>query len=136
MIRLTLCDPFDLLFVRRNLSLHANVDIFHTGEGAQLLSLDLLAVHMIRKFDTSNMFFYHPPGIPKSAERFHSRVRLAGESVYWQKIFRKSKDPTFVLLASLSYAIYSWDQALEALYKYISQLVSATLPFCADFDPL
>ncbi len=51
-----------------------------------------------------------------------------GQSVYWQTIFQKDSDPTFVLLTFLWHAIYAWDEALEHLYVQINSLVSLTLP--------
>jgi hypothetical protein len=53
-----------------------------------------------------------------------------GQSVYWQKIFQDSPDPTFVLLAFIWHAMYAWDEALEDLYAHICHLVSV---FCIVF---
>ena len=47
-----------------------------------------------------------------------------GQSVYWQSIFQKSPDPTFVLLTFIWHALYAWDEALEALYNHICTIVS------------
>lgn len=47
-----------------------------------------------------------------------------GQSVYWQSMFQKSVDPTFVLLTFIWHAIYAWDEALENLYQHICSLVS------------
>jgi hypothetical protein len=55
-------------------------------------------------------------------------VYLAGQSVYWNKIFRESNDPTFVFLTMLWYALYAWDQAFELLWEHICLLVRAPLP--------
>jgi len=46
-----------------------------------------------------------------------------GQSVYWQSIFQKTPDPTFVLLAFIWHAMYAWDEALESLYAHICTLV-------------
>ena len=58
-----------------------------------------------------------------SAESLYSRVYLVGQSVYWQKIFKNSNDPTFVLLSILWYALYAWDEAFEVLWEHICLLV-------------
>jgi hypothetical protein len=52
-----------------------------------------------------------------------------GESVYWQKIFEQSKDPTFVFLAILWYALYAWDESLEHLYAHMNWLVKLFVAF-------
>jgi hypothetical protein len=49
---------------------------------------------------------------------------ISGQSVYWQSIFQKSPDPTFVLLTFVWHAMYAWDEALEDLYEHICSLVS------------
>jgi len=92
----------------------------------RILLLDLLAFHMVRRKDSSTVISYHPTPEWKStsARYLHSRVRYAGESVYWQSNFRQSQDPTFVLLCMLWYALYAWDEALENLYVHICWLVS------------
>jgi hypothetical protein len=71
------------------------------------------------------MISYHPDHEWRmtTARDLQSRVRLIGESVYWQHIFRKSKDSTFLLVAILWHSMYAWDQALETLYSHISSLV-------------
>ncbi|KIJ45141.1 hypothetical protein M422DRAFT_207377 [Sphaerobolus stellatus SS14] len=88
-----------------------------------LLTLDLLSIHLVRG-QKNTIITYRPRSDPHitSAQSLHSRVYLAGQSVYWTKIFQVSKDPTFVLLAMLWYALYAWDQSLELLWEYISQL--------------
>jgi len=53
-----------------------------------------------------------------------------GESVYWQKIFEQSKDPTFVFLAILWYALYAWDESLDHLYTHINWLVRFFVAQC------
>ncbi|KAG1736667.1 uncharacterized protein EDB91DRAFT_1055551, partial [Suillus paluster] len=94
-----------------------------------ILLLDLLAIHMVRSGDSSTIISYHPSSSWRrpSAKRLHSLVNRAGQSVYWQKIFAKSKDPTFLFLAILWYALYAWDQAFESLYTHINWLESQVL---------
>jgi len=53
-----------------------------------------------------------------------STYLTAGQSVYWQSMFQKSQDPTFVLLTFIWHAMYAWDEALENLYEHICSLVS------------
>jgi hypothetical protein len=48
---------------------------------------------------------------------------LKGQSVYWQKMLAKAKDPTFLLLIFIWQAAYAWDEALQQLNEYIVQLV-------------
>ncbi|KAL0946131.1 hypothetical protein HGRIS_012396 [Hohenbuehelia grisea] len=62
-----------------------------------------------------------------TAARLHQRVRFAGQSVYWQNIFTKSRDPTFVLLTFLWHALYAWDEALEVLYSHVCYLESRVM---------
>jgi len=50
-----------------------------------------------------------------------------GQSVYWQKIFQVSPDPTFVLLVFIWHALYAWDEALQDLYTHICSLVCILL---------
>jgi hypothetical protein len=71
----------------------------------KILLLDLCSIHMVRGPETSTMISYHP--LQKSrttARRLQTRVQHAGNSVYWQHIWGKSHDPTFVLLATLWHA--------------------------------
>jgi hypothetical protein len=105
------------------------VPLRHAGERRVLL-LDLLSIHMVRGAE-STIISYHPTKEwhTISAKDLHTRMRLVGKSVYWQNIFRKTVDPTFVLLAILWHALYAWDEALETLYAHFCWLVSATLPF-------
>jgi hypothetical protein len=90
-----------------------------------MLLLDVLDLHMIRQRSNSTIIAYHPDPEWRmtSAKDLQGRVRLIGESVYWQDIFRRSKDPTFLLLAILWHALYAWDEALEVLYSHICFLV-------------
>ncbi|KAG2130887.1 hypothetical protein DEU56DRAFT_740368, partial [Suillus clintonianus] len=97
--------------------------------GDDSLFIDLLAIHMVRGVKTSTIISYHPDSTwcRTSAKRLHSLMKLVGESVYWQIIFKKSKDPTFVFLAILWYALYAWDESFELLYSHVSDLESKVL---------
>ncbi|KAF8963414.1 hypothetical protein BDZ97DRAFT_1919846 [Flammula alnicola] len=83
---------------------------------------DLLAVHLIRNVNGSTIISYHPNNDISSARFLHERIRFAGQSVYWQSIFKKSADPTFILLTFIWHAMYGWDEALEHLYEHICTL--------------
>jgi hypothetical protein len=82
---------------------------------------------MVRDIETSTVVSHHPD--PEwqmtPAKGLHTRARLIGESVYWQHVFRKTKDPTFFILALLWHALYAWDEALEVLYAHICFLVGS-----------
>jgi hypothetical protein len=90
-----------------------------------MLFIDLLAIHMVRGIKTSTIISYHPESTwcRTSAKRLHSLMQLVGGSVYWQKIFDKTQDPTFLFLAILWYALYAWDESFELLYNHVSELV-------------
>jgi hypothetical protein len=94
-----------------------------------MLFIDLLAIHMVRGVKTSTIISYHPESTwcRTSAKRLHSLMQLVGGSVYWQKIFGKSQDPTFLFLAMLWYALYAWDESFELLYNHVSELESKVL---------
>jgi len=94
-----------------------------------ILLQDLLAIHMYRTSTTSTIISYHPSSELQrtSAKRLQSLVQRTGDSVYWSKIFDRSKDPTFLFLAILWYALYAWDEAFEVLYRYINALESNVL---------
>ncbi|KAJ3935061.1 MAG: cora-like Mg2+ transporter protein-domain-containing protein [Lentinula lateritia] len=97
------------------------------GEDMHMLALDLLSVHLIRRNDGlgSTIISYHGhDGNATSAPYLHERIRFAGQSVYWQSIFQKSPDPTFVLLTFIWHAMYAWDEALEKLYGHICWMES------------
>jgi hypothetical protein len=80
---------------------------------------------MVRKLKSSTIISFHPEGLRSTAAKhLQSRILDAGNSVYWKDILEHTKDPTFILLIYLWYALYAWDQALEDLYKYISEMVS------------
>ncbi|KJA24138.1 hypothetical protein HYPSUDRAFT_39284 [Hypholoma sublateritium FD-334 SS-4] len=90
----------------------------------RVLLLDLLSVHLIRKKHGSVIVSYHPDNDNPTtkAPYLHERIRFAGQSVYWQSIFQKSPDPTFVLLTFIWHALYAWDEAMENLYEHICYL--------------
>ncbi|KIJ45140.1 hypothetical protein M422DRAFT_46945 [Sphaerobolus stellatus SS14] len=108
-------DPYDSNDTSDTL---ANSDIGHA------IITDLLAIHMERSIEGSTVITYHPceEWLTTTASKLHTRVYLAGQSVYWNHIFTKSEDPTFVMLATLWYALYAWDEALEILFNHISEL--------------
>ncbi|KAK0190526.1 hypothetical protein F5146DRAFT_557424 [Armillaria mellea] len=92
------------------------------------LVLDLLAVHLIRNVEGNILISYHDPGWEAtSAPYLHERMHSAGRSVYWQNIFQRSQDPTFVVLIFIWHAICAWDEALEALYVHIRLLETYAL---------
>ncbi|KAI6127961.1 hypothetical protein EDD16DRAFT_1551259 [Pisolithus croceorrhizus] len=95
----------------------------------EILLQDLLAIHMVRGKKSSTIISYHPIShLQKtSAKRLQSLVQRTGDSVYWSKLFDKSKDPTFVFLAILWYALYAWDESFEVLYRHINRLESKVL---------
>ncbi|KAH7890287.1 hypothetical protein F5I97DRAFT_7352 [Phlebopus sp. FC_14] len=94
-----------------------------------ILLQDLLAIHMVRNTKSSTIISYHPSSSLRrtSAKRLHSLIRRTGESVYWSKIFASSRDPTFLFLCFLWYALYAWDEAFEVLYAHINWLESRVL---------
>ncbi|KAG2739118.1 hypothetical protein P692DRAFT_20756521, partial [Suillus brevipes Sb2] len=94
-----------------------------------MLFIDLLAIHMVRGVKTSTIISYHPESTwcRTSVKRLHSLMQLVGGSVYWQQIFDKSQDPTFLVLAILWYVLYAWDESLELLYNHVSELESKAL---------
>ncbi|KAF9260451.1 hypothetical protein L218DRAFT_962611 [Marasmius fiardii PR-910] len=99
----------------------------NSGPGCYLV-LDLLSVHLIRNTEGNTIISYHHSGPDAtSAHYFHERIRFAGQSVYWQNIFQKSPDPTFVLLTFIWHAIYAWDEALETLYNHICWMESQVM---------
>ncbi|KAF8955067.1 hypothetical protein BDZ97DRAFT_1765535 [Flammula alnicola] len=105
---------------------HSPLALYSNG---RLLVLDLLAVHLIRNVNGSTIISFHPSlNLPTTTAPFlHERIRFAGQSVYWQSIFQKSADPTFVLLTFIWHAMYAWDEALENLYEHICSLESRVI---------
>ncbi|KAK0205522.1 hypothetical protein DFS33DRAFT_1487588 [Desarmillaria ectypa] len=101
--------------------------VLRSGDGCSLV-LDLLAVHLIRNVEGNTLISYHnSEREATSAPYLHERIRFAGQSVYWQNIFQRSPDPTFVLLTFIWHAMYAWDEALEALYAHICWLETSVL---------
>ncbi|KAG2149644.1 hypothetical protein BD769DRAFT_1649081 [Suillus cothurnatus] len=91
--------------------------------GEHVLLIDLLAVHMIREKNSSTIITYHPPLHDRTtAERLCQVMERAGGSLYWNKIFMASEDPTFFFLVILWYALYAWDETFEVLYNRIKDL--------------
>ncbi|KAF9219670.1 hypothetical protein BS17DRAFT_788901 [Gyrodon lividus] len=88
----------------------------------KMLLQDLLAIHMVRNTNSSTIISYHPNLRRTSAKRLHFLVQRTGQSVYWSKIFESSRDPTFLFLCFLWYALYEWDEAFEILYAHINWL--------------
>lgn len=91
-----------------------------------VLVQELLSIHIVRTLQSSTIVSYYPRSISQrtSAKRLRTLVQRAGQNTYWQRIFSKSNDPTFLLLAILWYVQYSWDEAFEALYDHTNWLVS------------
>ncbi|KAJ3987437.1 hypothetical protein F5890DRAFT_1405153 [Lentinula detonsa] len=113
-------------FDEKALDLLAGAPIVHIAY-KYMLALDLLSVHLIRRNDGlgSTIISYHDQDEnATSAPYLHERIRFAGQSVYWQSIFQKSPDPTFVLLTFIWHAMYAWDEALEKLYGHICWMES------------
>lgn len=107
------------------------------GEHVHDLLIDLLAIHMIRSKDSATIISYHPVLHDRTtAERLHQVMARAGGSVYWNKIFKASEDPTFFFLAILWYALYAWDEAFEVLYNRIKnvEVILNGHDFTAMFD--
>ncbi|KAF8181582.1 hypothetical protein BJ912DRAFT_979394 [Pholiota molesta] len=94
-----------------------------------VLLADQLAVHMVRARTGSTIISLHPNKAQRatSAQTLHDRVHTAGRSVYWGSIFTDTRDPTFVLLSVLWYALYAWDEAQEHLYAHICFLESEVM---------
>ncbi|KAG2749744.1 hypothetical protein P692DRAFT_201712546, partial [Suillus brevipes Sb2] len=108
---------------RNTIDVMAPLHLHAFSIGEHVLFIDLLAIHMIRRKDASTIITYHPTrGGHTTAERLHQVMERAGGSVYWNKIFQESKDPTFFFLQILWYALYSWDEAFEVLYTRIKEL--------------
>jgi len=101
-----------------------NIGQGNENDNNSYLITDFLAIHMVRARQNSTIITYHPTPEWHSttAENLHTRISLAGQSVYWQKIFEKSPDPTFMLLSTLWYALYAWDEAFDTLWEHICQL--------------
>lgn len=97
----------------------------------RILMLDEIAIHMVRRPTSSTTLSYHTKAdwYATTAQELYKLVRLAGQSVYWRKLFQQSNDPTILLLTVLWHAIYSWDEALSSLYTHMQSLVSDGVHF-------
>lgn len=95
-----------------------------------IIITDLLSLHLVRSTEGNTLITFHPAKDchTTTAETLANRVYLAGQSVYWKNIFKRSSDPTFVLLATLWYALYAWDEAFETLWNHICDLVRRIIP--------
>jgi len=93
---------------------------------------DLLALHIVRSPATSTIISYHSGHDNRTtpASSLHSRLNAAGRSVYWNHIFSKHKDPTFIFLSLLWYALYAWDESFEDLYRHVCFIVRILLDLC------
>lgn len=99
---------------------------------------------MVRNPTTSTIISYHPSIQGTSAKHLQCLASRTGDSVYWSNIFKRSRDPTFLFLAILWYALYAWDEAFEVLFRYINTLVGcifsrASYPFehlCQEYRVL
>ena len=101
-----------------------SVQIIYLFPGDKYILQDLLSVHMVRTVQSSTIISYHPKLRQRTAKQLHSLINRTGRSVYWTKIFEKSKDPTCLFLCFLWYAMYEWDEVFEILYAHINHLVS------------
>ncbi|KAF4613148.1 hypothetical protein D9613_011169 [Agrocybe pediades] len=116
---------------RPNLNLSdARVPLHLTSNG-RLLVPDILSIHLIRREKGSIIISYHADEIQgnhvTSASYLHQRIRFAGQSVYWQNIFKQYEDSTFVMLLFIWHTLYAWDEALEHLYAHICALEGKTI---------
>ncbi|PPQ76008.1 hypothetical protein CVT24_006539, partial [Panaeolus cyanescens] len=103
-----------------------------------LLVSDMLSLHIIRSPRTNTIISLQaPPSHPHlqghnkhpttGAPTLHSRVFATGRSVYWNHILKASRDPTFLFLSFLWYALYAWDEAFEHLFAHITSLESEVM---------
>ncbi|KAJ7291167.1 hypothetical protein C8J57DRAFT_1043706 [Mycena rebaudengoi] len=112
----TMTSQYDLLHGQQVIDTQAPLFLYSSNH---YLILDLLSVHLIRSTDGNTIISYHNNDHDTtSAQYLHERIRFAG-NVYWQSIFQKSPDPTFVLLTFIWHAMYAWDESLELLYSHI-----------------
>ncbi|KAF8638362.1 hypothetical protein AX16_010509 [Volvariella volvacea WC 439] len=123
-------DHLTIILPFMRLSHYGSVDKAHCLRLSTVtLSPDLLALHIIRDSSTGTIISYHPESdsYDDGAEHLLARVIDAGESVYWQDIFRNTSSSIFVVLIYLWYVLYAWDEALEELFKFISELESQSI---------
>jgi hypothetical protein len=102
-----------------------NNSLDESGIVNHLIITDVLSLHLLRSRTKNILLSYHPLTDYRTttANALAKRVYLAGQSVYWKNIFKRSDDPTFILLATLWYALYAWDEAFETLWNHICDLV-------------
>ncbi|KAJ3576809.1 hypothetical protein NP233_g148 [Leucocoprinus birnbaumii] len=114
---------------QRNIAIKTNEYLWLKSCGKILFS-DIMSLHMIRdRSQGHTIISYHAPRRFRStpAKKLRDRFHLTGSSVYWSKIFERSRDPTFTFLSLLWYPLYAWDESLEALYNHICSLESNVL---------
>ena len=104
-----------------------SVPMIYLSAGDKYVLQDLLSVHMVRAVQSNTIISYHPTLRNKTAVQLRCLIDRTGDSVYWSKIFHKSKDPTCLFLCFLWYAMYEWDEVFEVLYTHITHLVSMAL---------
>ncbi|KAF8338499.1 cora-like Mg2+ transporter protein-domain-containing protein [Amanita rubescens] len=91
------------------------------GSKTKALIIDLLSVHLIRNTVGNTLISFHADmNLPTTkAYYLHERIRYAGLSVYWQRVLKRTDDPTFFLLIFLWHTMYAWDESLQHLYEDI-----------------
>ena len=87
---------------------------------------------MIRGLKTSTIIAYQvfPEGSVGSAAKLHTFICSEGQNDHWKSVFEASKDPTFLLVALLSYGILAWDKAFTLSYLRITTIVSSSVMKC------
>ncbi|KXN85113.1 hypothetical protein AN958_11690 [Leucoagaricus sp. SymC.cos] len=114
---------------QRNIAIKTN-EFLWLSSSRRILFSDIISLHLIRHpTEGHTIISYHAPRKFRAtqAKTLCDRFQLTGCSVYWSKIFERSKDPTFAFLSLLWYALYAWDESLEALYNHICFLESNVL---------
>lgn len=115
--------------IQHNIAIKTN-EYLWLKSGGKIVFSDIISLHMIRHpTEGHTIVSYHAPKKFRatSAKKLRDRFNLTGSSVYWSKIFERSKDPTFTFLSLLWYPLYAWDESLEALYNHICFLESNVL---------
>ena len=94
-----------------------------------ILFKEILALHIVRSPDLSTIISYHPTEEHREtpAATMHARMHSMGSSMYWSRIFKEEKDPTFVVLSLLWYGMSAWDEAMDKLYIHICFLVRSRI---------
>ena len=72
----------------------------------------------------SQVATFEHPDLVTTAQTLHRWLNAAGRSVYWNKNFTDSGDPTFIFLNNSVVVrsesmTHAWDETLEALYAHI-----------------